>query len=285
MSAVRRVGVVGCGQMGSGFADLCARAGLDVSVVAADESGVDRGRRRLAESWDRAVARGGLDRSEVDAAVSRISWETDLKALGDHQFVLEAVPEELAAKEEVFRVLDRVVEDPDAVLASTTSSIPVMRLGRVTALPERVIGLHLFHPVRVIPLVEVIASLRTSDETVRRTRAFVEDVLGKQVVLARDLPGFVVNALLVPYLLAAVRMVQAGTATAEEIDRGMTVACGHPMGPLALVDLIGLDTVGAVAEALHAEWREPHFAPPPLLLRMIEAGSLGRKSGAGFHRY
>ncbi|WP_367129080.1 3-hydroxybutyryl-CoA dehydrogenase [Saccharothrix sp. HUAS TT1] len=284
-TGVRRVGVVGCGQMGAGFAEICARRGLDVLVAASSQESADRGRERLGRSLDRLVRKEKISEAERVDVLGRVAFTTDLKDLRDREFVLEAIAESLPEKVEVFATLDAVVEDPDAVLASNTSSLPIMKLGRATADPSRVIGVHLFNPVQVMPLVEVVASLRTSAATTARTTAFLVDGLGKQVVHAKDQAGFVVNSLFVPFLLAAVRMVEVGVAGAEDVDRGMTQGCGHPMGPLALVDLIGLDTIAAVGHAMYEETKEPLHAPPALLLRMIEGGFLGRKSGRGFYEY
>ena len=285
MSGVRRVGVVGCGQMGAGFAEVCARRGLDVLVVASSPESVDRGRDRLHRSLERLVRKEKITGAERDAVLGQVGFTTDLKELRDRQFVLESIAEDLPRKLEVFAALDAVVESDEAVLASNTSSIPIMKLARATDDPGRVIGVHFFNPLQVMPLVEVIRSLRTSDATADRTLAFLTGTLGKQVVQAGDRAGFLVNSLFVPFLLAAIRMVEAGVATAEDVDRGMTQGCGHPMGPLALVDLIGLDTIAGVARAMYEETKEPLHAPPTLLLRMIEGGFLGRKSGHGFYPY
>jgi 3-hydroxybutyryl-CoA dehydrogenase len=283
VTGIDRVGVVGCGQMGAGFVEVCARAGLDVLVVATSAESADRGRARLLGSLDRLVRKGKLEAVDRDAVVDLVTFSTDLKDLCDRQLVLEAVPERLEDKLAVLAVLDEVVEDPKAVLASVTSSIPIMKLARATEDPSRVVGMHFFNPVPVMPLVELISSLRTSEATLDRATWFLSEVLGKQVVRAKDQAGFLVNSLLVPYLLAAVRTLEYGGTTAEDIDRGMTLGCGHPMGPLALVDFVGLDTIAAVGEAMYAETKEPLYAPPPLLLRMIEGGFLGRKSGRGFY--
>jgi 3-hydroxybutyryl-CoA dehydrogenase len=199
--------------------------------------------------------------------------------------VVEAVSEDPALKVTAFRRLDDVVKSREAVLASNTSSIPIMKLATVTSRPEQVVGLHFFNPVPVLPLVEVVPSLMTSDDTTEVVREFATDVLGKHVIRSQDRAGFVVNALLIPYLLSAIRMLESGFATAEDIDTGMVHGCAHPMGPLALADLIGLDTTMAVAESMYTEFKEPLYAPPPLLSRMVEAGLLGRKTGRGFHGY
>ncbi|MDD9375524.1 3-hydroxybutyryl-CoA dehydrogenase [Streptomyces sp. ZAF1911] len=285
MTDVERVGIVGCGLMGSGIAEVCARAGRDVVVVETSRAAADAGLERIVRSLARATAAGKLSAAERDAAVGRIAMTTDMDRMADRDLVVEAVAEDERAKLEVFARLDRAVARRDAVLATNTSSIPVIRLAAATSRPEQVVGLHFFQPVPVLSLVELVPSLLTSAETVRRAREFASGVLGKQVVHAEDRAGFVVNALLVPYLLAAVRMAASRTASAEDIDRAMTLGCAHPLGPLALADLIGLDTVQAIARSMYAEYREPLYAPPPLLARMVDAGRLGRKTGRGFHTY
>jgi 3-hydroxybutyryl-CoA dehydrogenase len=285
VTGVRRVGVVGCGQMGAGFAEICARNGLDVLVVAASLDSAGRGQQRLRRSLDSLVRKEKITTDERGAVLDRVAFSTELKDLADRQFVLEAIAERLRDKHALFTTLDEVVADPRAVLASTTSSIPIMKIGQATANPGRVIGVHFFNPVQVMPLVEVISSLRTTESTAAMTTAFLAETLGKQVVHVNDQAGFMVNSLLVPFLLSAIRMFEAGVASAEDIDKGMTQGCGHPMGPLTLIDLIGLDTIAAVGEAMYAETKEPLHAPPNLLLRMIEAGFLGRKSGRGFFEY
>jgi 3-hydroxybutyryl-CoA dehydrogenase len=282
---VERVGVVGCGIMGSGIAEVAAREGLEVVVREVDEAAVSTGRRRIEQSLARAVVAGKLSGAEREEALSRIVFTTDYGDLADRELVVEAVVEDEAAKIEVFRTLDSVVADERAVLSTNTSSIPIMKLAMATRRPEAVVGLHFFNPVPVLRLVELVPSLLTSPETVAKAEGFAVRQLHKRVIRCRDRAGFVVNALLVPYLLQAVRMLESGFATAEDIDAGMVEGCRHPMGPLALCDLIGLDTVAAVAQSLYEEFKEPLFAPPPLLSRMVEAGLLGRKSGRGFYEY
>ncbi|MFG2294392.1 3-hydroxybutyryl-CoA dehydrogenase [Streptomyces sp. NPDC048603] len=284
-SGTDRIGVVGCGLMGSGIAEVCARAGREVVVVETGRAAADSGRRRITRSLARAAAAGRLTAAGAEDAAARITVTTDMERLADRDLVVEAVAEDERAKLDVFARLDATVQRPDAVLATNTSSLPVVRLAAATSRPAQVIGLHFFNPVPVLPLVELVPSLLTGEETVRRAEDFASAVLGKQVVRARDRAGFVVNALLVPYLLAAVRMAESGAASAEDIDRAMTLGCAHPMGPLALADLIGLDTVRSIARSMYAEHGEPLHAPPPLLSRMVEAGLLGRKTGRGFHSY
>jgi 3-hydroxybutyryl-CoA dehydrogenase len=283
--AIERVGVVGCGLMGSGIAEVCSRAGLDVVVREIDAEAAESGRVRIVKSFDRGLAAGKMTEAERDSALARLGFTTDLADLADRQLVVEAVVEDEALKFEIFRQLDQHVAAPDAILASNTSSIPIMKLGTATRRPEQVIGIHFFNPVPVLRLVELVTSLMTSDETAQRSSSFATDVLHKRVIRSKDRAGFVVNALLIPYLLSSIRMMESGFASAEDIDTGMVEGCSHPMGPLRLTDLIGLDTTLAVAQSLYEEFKEPLYAPPPLLSRMVDAGLLGRKAGRGFYEY
>ena len=282
---VHRVGVVGCGLMGSGIAEVCARAGLDVLVADRDEQALDAGHQRVLNSFERAVSRGKLEPAVRDDALARLTWTTDVAAFADRQLVVEAVAEVEAVKVEVFRQLDEVVLADDAILATNTSSIPVMKLAMTTRRPAQVVGVHFFNPVPVLQLVELVPSLVTSPATEQRAREFVERRLDKKVIRAQDRSGFVVNALLIPYLLDAIRMLESGFASREGIDQGMQLGCAHPMGPLQLADLIGLDTVIAIAESMYEEFKQPHHSPPPLLRRMVGADLLGRKAGRGFYEY
>ncbi len=274
---------MGCGQMGAGIADVCARAGLDVVVVESDSDAAERGRQRLVMSLARAQQKGLIDSAED--ALSRIRVVHDLDSLADRQVVIEAIGEDEGAKTALFRVLDRIVTSPDALLASNTSSIPIMKLAAATQRPTHVLGIHFFNPVTVLSLVELIPSLFTTGHVLDQARAFVEGRLGKHAIASQDRAGFVVNALLIPFILAAIRMLESGFATAHDIDDGMVRGCAHPQGPLALADLIGLDTTKAVADSLYEEFKEPLYAAPPLLARMVDAGLLGRKSGRGFYSY
>ena len=271
--------------MGSGIAEVCARAGLDVIVREVDAAAAETGQARFVKSLDRAVGSGKLTQDDRDAAFARVTFTTDIDDLADRQLVVEAAVEHEAAKVAIFKELDRVVADPTAVLASNTSSIPIMKLGIATSRPEQVIGIHFFNPVPVLRLVELVTSLLTSPETVARADDFATNVLDKKVIRSQDRAGFIVNSLLIPYLLSAIRMMESGFATADDIDTGMVEGCNHPMGPLHLTDLIGLDTTLAVAESLYEEFKEPLYAPPPMLSRMVEAGLLGRKTGRGFYDY
>jgi 3-hydroxybutyryl-CoA dehydrogenase len=281
---MERVGVVGSGIMGAGIAEVAARSGCDVVVREVTAELAEAGRARIAASLDRAVSRGKLAAADRDATLGRVRTTNALDDLADRDLVIEAIVEDEPTKTAFYRELSGLVR-PDCVLASNTSSIPISRLAAAAQGPERVLGMHFFNPVPVLPLVELVPSLRTGQSTVDTARAFAEDRLGKKTVLCKDRAGFVVNALLVPYLLAAIRMVEAGVATAEDVDTAMVAGANHPMGPLALTDLIGLDTTAAVAVSMYEEFKEPLYAAPPLLLRMVEAGLLGRKSGQGFFSY
>ncbi len=271
--------------MGSGIAEVFARSGLDVLVSEANGEALELGRTRLTNSLETAVRRGKLSEPDRDAALSRLSFTTELTDFHDRDLVVEAVAEREDVKVKIFQTLDRTVTRRDAVLASNTSSIPIVKLAAATGRPEQVIGLHFFNPAPVQKLVEVIPTLTTSAETTTRAEQFAVEVLGKEPIRARDRAGFVVNALLVPYLLSAVRMFETGVATAADIDKGMEAGCAHPMGPLRLCDLIGLDTIVSIAESMYDEYKEPLYAAPPLLSRMVDAGLLGRKSGRGFYDY
>jgi 3-hydroxybutyryl-CoA dehydrogenase len=283
--AIERIGVVGCGLMGSGIAEVSARAGLDVMVREISEDAAEAGRARLVKSLDRGLSSGKMTEQERDDALARLSFTTDVADLADRQLIVEAVVEDEAMKVDIFKQLDQAVTADDAILASNTSSIPIMKLGTATQRPEQVIGIHFFNPVPVLRLVELVTSLMTSDETTQRSETLATEVLHKRVIKSQDRAGFVVNALLIPYLLSAIRMMESGFATAEDIDNGMVEGCHHPMGPLALADLIGLDTTQAVAESMYSEFKEPLYASPAMLSRMVEAGLLGRKSGRGFYDY
>ncbi|MGP3756802.1 3-hydroxybutyryl-CoA dehydrogenase [Streptomyces sp. BpilaLS-43] len=284
-SAIRRVGVVGCGLMGSGIAEVCARSGLETLVYEVDGAALERGRSRTTQSLNRALARGKLSAEAHEAAVDALAFTTELDDFADRDLVIEAVPEDEALKVHVFATLDRVVSRPDALFASNTSSIPIMKLGAATSRPGQVMGLHFFNPVPVLDLVELVPSLVTADTAWARMHHFVTENLERHAIVSQDRAGFVVNSLLIPYLLAAIRMFESGFALAQDIDQGMVRGCAHPMGPLALADHIGLDTTLAVAQCLYDEFKEPLYAPPPLLSRMVEAGQLGRKAGKGFYTY
>ena len=283
--SIERVGIIGAGQMGAGIAEVCAKAGADVRVYEPTEELAAAGEARITASLERAVSKGKLPADEREVTLARLSFTTTLSDLSDRQLVIEAIVEDEAVKAKVFAELDEVIIDPDAVLASNTSSIPIMKIAAATKNPGRVLGLHFFNPVPVLPLVELVSTLVTTEEAAARTEQFASAVLGKQVVRCSDRSGFVVNALLVPYLLSAIRMAEAGVATVEDIDTAVVAGLSHPMGPLKLSDLIGLDTLKLIADKMFEEFKEPLYGPPPLLQRMVEAGQLGKKSGKGFYSY
>jgi 3-hydroxybutyryl-CoA dehydrogenase len=282
---IERVGVVGAGQMGAGIAEVSLRAGVDVRIYEPTEALAAAGRDRITKSLERGVSRGKLTEAERDEALARLSIATDIADLADRQLVVEAIVEDAAVKAKVFAQLDEAVTDPDAVLASNTSSIPIMKIAAATKNPSRVLGLHFFNPVPVLPLVELVPTLVTSDAALERVAQFAGETLGKKVVRCTDRSGFVVNALLVPFLLSAIRMAEAGVATVEDIDTAVVAGLSHPMGPLKLSDLVGLDTLKLIADSMFDEFKEPLYGPPPLLQRMVEAGQLGKKSGQGFYTY
>jgi len=280
---IRKVGVVGCGLMGSGIAEVCARTGYDTLVHEASDELLGRGLQRIERSLGAAVERGKLSAHDRDAARGRLRGVTRVAELGDRDLVIEAVTESLDAKREVFAALDQACGH-DAILASNTSSIPIIDLAGATRRPDRVVGMHFMNPVPVMRLLELVRAITTSEETLAASRAFGES-LGKRVIVAKDRAGFIVNLLLVPYLLEAIRMFEAGFATREDIDLGMVLGTNHPMGPLTLADYIGLDTTYSIATILYDDHHSPHYAPPPLLKQMVTAGFLGRKSGRGFYDY
>jgi 3-hydroxybutyryl-CoA dehydrogenase len=279
-----RVGVIGGGLMGSGIAEVCARSGVDVTVVEVDGGRAERSRAAIEKSLDRGVRGGHVSEDDREVALERLAFTDALEDVEGADAAIEAIVEDEALKRDMFRRLDALLPDAQ-FLASNTSSVPIMKLGAGTTQPQRVIGMHFFNPVPVLPLVEIVHSIMTADETATRAREFAEGTLGKECIDSQDRAGFIVNALLIPYLLSAVRMYESGFASREDIDRGMVLGCAHPMGPLRLSDLIGLDTLLAVSESLYEEFRDPGSVAPALLNRMVEAGLLGRKSGRGFYEY
>jgi 3-hydroxybutyryl-CoA dehydrogenase len=270
--------------MGSGISEVGARAGLEVVTVEIDDDAAKAARDRVQASLHHAEQRGKIDAAGVEETLGRITFTSDLEAMSDRQLVVEAATEDESTKLTLFRRVGSIL-DGDAILASNTSSIPIVKLGAVSGRPELVMGVHFFNPAPVMKLVELIPSLTTGPDTIARVKAFVSDDLGKESIEATDRAGFVVNSLLVPYLLSAIRMYEAGYASAGDIDRGMVLGCGHPMGPLALSDLIGLDTIRAIGISMYEEFKEPLYSPPPLLDRMVDAGLLGKKTGHGFYPY
>ena len=283
MAALKTVGVVGCGLMGSGIAQVSAQAGLVTWVREVDKPTLERGLGRIRKFLDDGVAKGKVTAEDRDKVLANIKGTTELRDLAPCELVIEAVVESIEAKREVFQALDKLVQ-PTAVLASNTSSLSITEIAATTGRPERVLGLHFFNPVPLMKLVEIIRALPTSDAAFDRAKSFVEQI-GKTAVVCKDTPGFVVNRLLVPYLLDAVRLLESGLASREDIDNGMKLGCGYPMGPLTLLDFVGLDTTYYIANIMFEEFRQPHFAPPPLLKRMVLAGYMGRKSGRGFYEY
>ncbi len=283
MTSIETVGVVGAGFMGSGIAESAARAGLAVHVYEPGTAALERSRGRIEQSVARAISGGKLSEQEGTALIERVAWTEDLAALSPAQVVVEAIVEDPAVKAEVFARMDATL--PDAlILASNTSSIPIAQLAAATAHPERVVGLHFFSPVPVMRLVEVVVGLDSAPPAVDTALAFAAQI-GKTAIRTKDRSGFIVNMLLVPYLMAAVRMYEDGFATREDIDEGMKLGAGHPMGPLTLADFIGLDVLYAVCDSLYEEFKQPEYAPPPLMKRMVAAGRLGRKTGKGFYDY
>lgn len=281
--AIKKVGVVGCGLMGSGITEVCARAGYATRVREVNQQLLDRGLANLQASLGRAVERGRATAEERDQALARIQGTLNLEDFADCDLVIEAVIENLEEKRRVFTVLDKVCPS-SSILASNTSTMCIMEMASVTQRPDKVIGIHFFNPAPIMKLVEVIRTIASSDEAVAQGRAFAES-LGKTVVMAKDTPGFIVNRLLVPYLNDAIRLLEAETATKEDIDKAMELGLNHPMGPFRLLDLVGLDTHYYICLSQFDEFREPRFAPPPLLKRMVVAGRLGRKAGKGFYDY
>ncbi len=279
----RPIGVVGCGLMGSGIVEVAARSGHDVVYLEPTDDLLEAGARRIEASTSRAVERGKLLEAELDDLLGRLRGVTDVALLADASVVIEAATEDPTVKLDLFSRLDRALA-PEAIIASNTSSIPIATLGAATSRPDRVVGMHFFNPPPVMQLVEITPSLETSDETIGRVRELAEG-MGKTVVTASDRAGFIVNRLVVPYLCSAMSLYDEGSASLDDIDTAMQLGMNHPMGPLRLADFVGLDTVLAIADVLHAEFGDPAYAAPPVLRRLVEAGHTGRKSGRGFYRY
>jgi len=281
VSRIKTVGVLGCGQMGSGIAQVTAAAGFKVLVRDLQADLLARGRKTIEQSLAKFVEKGTLDAGARDASLDRITFTTDLKDLAGCELVIEAVTEDLELKNRQWAALDDICP-PETVFASNTSSLSIMAMATVTGRPDRFLGLHFFNPVPMMPLVEVVRTVATSPDSLEEASAFVRR-LGKEPIAAKDSAGFIVNLLLVPYMLDAVRAVERGVASVADIDTGMKLGCGHPMGPLTLLDFVGLDTAMKVGEILYQEFREARYAPPPLLKRMVLAGWFGKKSGKGFY--
>jgi len=281
MKKIKKVGVLGCGLMGSGIAEVAARSGYETVVREVTSELVDRGVEKIRGSLGKAVEKGKLDAAARDQAVARLSGTVDLAALADCDLVVEAIVENLEEKRKTFTALDEAVQK-DALFASNTSSLTITQIAMFTKRPDQLVGLHFFNPVPVMKLVEVVRTLLTSDETFQTVFEFARS-LGKEPIACRDNSGFVVNRLLVPYLLDAIRALEEGVASVEDIDKGMQLGCGYPMGPFTLLDFVGLDTTYYIANIMFEEYREKRFAPPPLLKQMVLAGRLGKKSGRGFY--
>lgn len=281
--AFRKIGVVGCGLMGSGIAQICAQSGYDTVILEMEQSLLDKGLGRIRKFLDAGVEKGKVKSEDRDATLSRLRGTVEVKDLADCDLIIEAVVENLESKRRLFDALDEVTGE-SCIYASNTSSLSVTEMAAATRRPSRFVGLHFFNPVPLMKLVEVVRSLTLEESVYQEVKEFAES-LGKTVVTANDTPGFVVNRLLVPYLLDAIRLLENGVATREDIDNGMKLGCGHPMGPLALLDFVGLDTTYSIANIMFDEFKLPRFAPPPLLKRMVLAGHTGRKSGRGFYDY
>ncbi|OIO93874.1 MAG: 3-hydroxybutyryl-CoA dehydrogenase [Anaerolineae bacterium CG2_30_64_16] len=280
---IQRVGVVGCGLMGAGIAEVCARAGYMVVVREVNKDFLEAGMARINSSLDKAVARGKLPAASRDQARARIIGATDMGAFSGCDLIVEAAPENLALKRKIFAELDAVAP-AYAILASNTSSLAVTEMAAATRRPAQVLGLHFMQPVPVMPLLEMVRTFLTGEEVFQRARAFGES-LGKTIVVSKDTPGFIVNLLLIPYLLHAIEALEKGVATQEDFDTAIKLGLNHPMGPFTLLDFVGLDTALFIADAVFEETRDPRFAAPPLLRRMVSAGYLGKKSGRGFYEY
>lgn len=280
---ISKVGVVGCGLMGSGIIEVSILAGYNVVVSEVNKESLDRGLNRIRESLARAVGRKRIEEAEMKEALTRLQWTISSDDFADCQLVIEAATENMELKKQILARLDKACP-PGTILASNTSCLSIVDMAIVTGRPARVVGMHFFNPVRVMKLMELVRSILTSDETLDAAREFGESI-GKTVIIAPDTPGFVVDRLLIPYLLDAIRILEAGVAGKEDIDQGMVLGCNHPMGPLTLVDLIGLDTVLYVADAMYEEFKALAFASPPLLRKMVAASQLGRKTKKGFYSY
>jgi 3-hydroxybutyryl-CoA dehydrogenase len=283
MGAIRRVGVLGCGLMGRGIAQIAALSGCDTIVREIDAQFNEKGRSAIEGSLDKFVEKGKLSTNDRDATLGRLHFTTKVGDLEDRELIVEAVTEDLEIKNALWKSLDEICPEP-TIFASNTSSLTIAAMAAVTKRPDRFVGLHFFNPVPLMKLVEVVRTVTTSQETFDRAMTFAK-ALGKEPIAAKDSSGFIVNLLLVPYLIDAIRAVEAGVGSVPDIDKGMVLGTGHPMGPLTLLDFVGLDTTYKIAEIMFDEYRETRYAPPPLLKRMVLAGWYGKKSGKGFYDY
>ncbi len=281
--AIRKAGVVGCGLMGGGIAQTCAQSGYETVVLEVNQQLLDKGIMRIHGAWDTMASKGKITQGQVDEYRARLHGTLEMTDFADCDLVIEAAIENMEEKLRLFPALDRVLK-PEALLLSNTSSLNVTQMGAVTKRPDKVCGLHFFNPAPVMKLVEIVKTISTSEETIETVRQFAVS-LGKTPVLAKDTAGFIVNFLLIPYLLAAIRMLENGLASRDDIDMAMKLGCGYPMGPFTLLDYVGLDTTMWAAEAIYEEYKDPLYAPPPLLRRMVISGMLGKKSGKGFYDY
>lgn len=280
---IKKVGVLGCGLMGAGIAEVCARAGLETTVREVEEALLDKGLARIGRSLDKAVEKGKLEADQRESALGSLSGTTDLDRLADCDLIIEAIIENLEEKCKTFAALEKIVKE-STIFASNTSSLTITEIAMATSRTERFVGLHFFNPVPIMKLVEVVRTLMTADEVMETAREFVRSV-GKEPVTCQDNSGFIVNRLLVPYLLDAIRALEEGVGSIDDIDKAMQLGCGYPMGPLTLLDFVGLDTTYYIANIMFEEYREKRYAPPPLLKKMVLAGRMGRKSGHGFYDY
>ena len=280
---IQKVGVIGCGQMGGGIVQTCAQAGYDVKVTEINQPLLDKGFNNIKSNQSRNVEKGRMSKDEMDIILSRIHGSTNLSDFSDRDLVVEAVIENMDMKKKLFAELDKVCP-PNTILATNTSCLSIIDMAMVTKRADRVLGIHFFNPVLVMKLVEVVKTIATSSETIAAGKQFGEKC-GKKVVIAKDSPGFIVNRLMIPFILNAIKMMDSGIATKDDIDAGINLGLNHPMGPLALADLIGLDTVYFIANAMYTELKDPQFVAPPLLGKMVTAGWLGRKTGKGFYDY
>jgi len=281
--AIRKIGVVGCGLMGGGIAQTCAQSGYEVIVSEVNQQLLDKGVTRIQSAWDTMASKGKLTQGQVDENRSRLHGTLSLEDFAECDLVIEAVIENMEEKVRLFPALDRILK-PDALILSNTSSLNVTQMGALTKRPDKVCGLHFFNPAPVMKLVEVVRTISTSQETIEAVNQFAIS-LGKTPVLAKDTAGFIVNFLLIPYLIAAIRMLENGQASRDDIDTAMKLGCGYPMGPFTLLDYVGLDTTLWAAEAIYEEYKDPLYAPPPLLRRMVQSGKYGKKNGKGFYDY